>query len=93
MVLRKHTTSQWGLNFFGPNGSNLFGVEHQYMTQVAYREMFHLVGYGFDYQSLRKMPIALRRYYYRMWVDQKTEENKRTPQTPQTVNYDPAKKT
>lgn len=85
-------TSQWGLSFFGPNASNLFGIEHQYLMHVAYKETFNLVGYGFDYEALRKMPIALRRYYFLQWVEQKQAEKESQPTPSKVVNYDPVKK-
>ena len=71
--------SQWGLNFFGPNASNLFGVEDQYMMQVVYPETFNLVGYGFDYQSIMKMPIALRRHFFMMLVEKNKKEREADP--------------
>ena len=86
-------TSQWGLSFFGQNANNLFGIEHQYLTNVAYKETFHLVGYGFDYDALRKMPIALRRHYFFAWIEQKTAEKESQKSTQQNVvNYDPVQK-
>ena len=54
-------------------------MNEEYLVNVAYKEIFSLVGHGFDYQSLRKMSIELRRYFYHLLVEEKQARAKNQP--------------
>lgn len=85
---------QWGLSFFGLNAENLFGIDHRYMVEVSHKETFLLVGHGFDAAYLRKIPIALKRYYFHLLIEKNQAERGETPQfknrNPQ--KFDPVQK-
>jgi len=65
------------------------------MKFVVYRETFELVGYGFSPESLKTMPIALRRYYFKLLQEKLSAQNAplkdKTPINPKTITYDPVK--
>lgn len=80
------------MSFFGLNAENLFGVDHHYMVHVAHKETFLLVGHGFDAGYLRKIPIALRRYYFHLLIEKRQAEQGEKPQPKSRRNFDPVRK-
>ena len=64
------------------------------MVNVAYREIFELVGHGFSSESLEKMPISLRRFYFKLYRDKLQAESgqQASPsQDSKRITFDPVK--
>lgn len=68
------------------NGSSFFGIDGQYMTKVQKREIFELVGHGFSYESLVKMPIEERRFYYHQYVEKHMPKDLKNQPPPGKLN-------
>lgn len=62
-------------NFDNKAGSAFFGIDSKYLVNVQKKEIYYLVGYGFDFQSLMNMSIEERRYYFHLYLEQKEQEN------------------
>ncbi len=64
------------------------------MINVAYKEIFELVGHGFNDEYLEKMPISLRRFYFKLHQDKLQAESgqKIDPnQDGKRITFDPVK--
>jgi hypothetical protein len=48
---------------------NLLHLDKDYIFNIAKKEIFMLIGYGFSYQDLKHMPIAERRHYFSLYAD------------------------
>lgn len=61
-------------DFDNKAGSAFFGIDGHYLAQVQKKEMFYLIGYGFDYQSIYNMSLEERRYFFHLWLEMKEKE-------------------
>lgn len=50
-------------------GSAFFGIDAEYLVKVQKKEIFALVGHGFSFESLMKMSIEERRYYFHLLME------------------------
>lgn len=57
-----------GLTGTNRAGTIFFGIDSQYLLAVQKKEIFDLVGYGFNDATLMKMSIEERRLYYHMLI-------------------------
>lgn len=53
-------------------GVSFFGIDPKYLAEIQKKEIFTLVDHGFSYESLMRMSIEERRYYYHLWVVKNT---------------------
>jgi hypothetical protein len=56
-------------------GCALFGIDSEYLIKVQKREIFELIGHGFSFESLKKMPIEERRFYFHLLVEKNQPTN------------------
>lgn len=63
------------------------------MIKIAYREIFELVGYGFSAEYLERIPISLRRHFFREYQRKLQAQAGQTPQPKnQKMLFDPVKR-
>lgn len=62
---KKESSELAGIN---KAGTIFFGIDANYIANVQMKEIFELIGYGFDYNSLKYMSVEKRRYYYHLLV-------------------------
>lgn len=60
-------------------GSAWFGIDAQYLLKVQKREIFDLVGDGWNSDTLYKMSIEERRYYYHLLIEKHAPKNQPPP--------------
>lgn len=63
-----YTKKSVGLSGVNKAGTVFFGIDSQYLLNIQKKEIFDLVGYGFNDTTLMKMPIEERRFYYHLLV-------------------------
>lgn len=64
-------------------GSAFFGIDAEYIARVQKREIFNLVEHGFSYESLIKMPLDERRYYFHLLIEKNTPQEQDSPESVQ----------
>ena len=61
-------------------GTAFFGIDSKYLLEVQKREIFDLVSEGWNSETLYKMSIAERRFYYHKLIEKYSpKENNKTP--------------
>lgn len=72
--------SSSGLSGINKAGTIFFGITPNYLAEVQKKEIFELVGHGFDYNSLKQMSIEERRYYYHLLLKKREPNDGTSPQ-------------
>lgn len=62
------------------------------MFNVAYREIYYLVDHGFSPEYLERIPIALRRHFFKLYkAEKEAESTQRAQQQSKHIKFDPIK--